>query len=581
MKAIKVLGIAPYLGLKKLLETTARQQPDIQLTCFVGDLEAGLDIAVREIEQHDFDIIISRGGTATLLKEHMTLPVIDVGVSQYDIMQMLQSSREYMGKRALVGFQSITTSAGVVAEILQDDIAIFTIHQQNEVRGLLQVLKSEGFDTVLGDMITTRAAKEVGLNYVQVVSSSESIERGLMFARLLGQQLQQKKQMIVYYQALLQHKKYSLLLYHYHTGKVTFSDIHHAAVQKLQRKIHFETMKTQVIQDAEEIYIVEKQPLSESECLLIITQKPFLSISGAVAERETEHASFSSFDLFYRITETEPFFNMIASYSVRDDIVFITGERGTGIDYVAELVHRQSLYPNDTWYEIDCAKVTDKELRQWLENTTSFFYENNKVIHWKNIGALSLYQLNQLFSAIRDTALILRNKIILSFYTKEEKQLSRKQVEGIFEESLSLLHIELAPLRKRREYIPNLATIYINKLNRQYERQVVGFDKMTLRELELYHWPGNYGEFKRVIKESFYLAESSYIKQAQLQQVIKMDLTTESGEKQKWVGYQKGEPLDEIVSHLIQTRLKETGMNKTKLAEELGISRTTLWRYIR
>lgn len=581
MKAIKVLGIAPYLGLKKLLETTARQQPDIQLTCFVGDLEAGLDIAVREIEQHDFDIIISRGGTATLLKEHMTLPVIDVGVSQYDIMQMLQSSREYMGKRALVGFQSITTSAGVVAEILQDDIAIFTIHQQNEVRGLLQVLKSEGFDTVLGDMITTRAAKEVGLNYVQVVSSSESIERGLMFARLLGQQLQQKKQMIVYYQALLQHKKYSLLLYHYHTGKVTFLDIHHAAVQKLQRKIHFETMKTQVIQEAEEIYIVEKQPLSESECLLIITQKPFLSISGAVAERETEHASFSSFDLFYRITETEPFFNMIASYSVRDDIVFITGERGTGIDYVAELVHRQSLYPNDTWYEIDCAKVTDKELRQWLENTTSFFYENNKVIHWKNIGALSLYQLNQLFSAIRDTALILRNKIILSFYTKEEKQLSRKQVEGIFEESLSLLHIELAPLRKRREYIPNLATIYINKLNRQYERQVVGFDKMTLRELELYHWPGNYGEFKRVIKESFYLAESSYIKQAQLQQVIKMDLTTESGEKQKWVGYQKGEPLDEIVSHLIQTRLKETGMNKTKLAEELGISRTTLWRYIR
>lgn len=581
MKAIKVLGIAPYLGLKKLLETTARQQPDIQLTCFVGDLEAGLDIAVREIEQHDFDIIISRGGTATLLKEHMTLPVIDVGVSQYDIMQMLQSSREYMGKRALVGFQSITTSAGVVAEILQDDIAIFTIHQQNEVRGLLQVLKSEGFDTVLGDMITTRAAKEVGLNYVQVVSSSESIERGLMFARLLGQQLQQKKQVIAYYQVLLQHKKYSLLLYHYHTGKVTFSDIHHAAVQKLQRKIHFETMKTQVIQEAEEIYIVEKQPLSESECLLIITQKPFLSISGAVAERETEHASFSSFDLFYRITETEPFFNMIASYSVRDDIVFITGERGTGIDYVAELVHRQSLYPNDTWYEIDCAKVTDKELRQWLENTTSFFYENNKVIHWKNIGALSLYQLNQLFSAIRDTALILRNKIILSFYTKEEKQLSRKQVEGIFEESLSLLHIELAPLRKRREYIPNLATIYINKLNRQYERQVVGFDKMTLRELELYHWPGNYGEFKRVIKESFYLAESSYIKQAQLQQVIKMDLTTESGEKQKWVGYQKGEPLDEIVSHLIQTRLKETGMNKTKLAEELGISRTTLWRYIR
>lgn len=581
MKAIKVLGIAPYLGLKKLLETTARQQPDIQLTCFVGDLEAGLDIAVREIEQHEFDIIISRGGTATLLKEHMTLPVIDVGVSQYDIMQMLQSSREYMGKRALVGFQSITTSAGVVAEILQDDIAIFTIHQQNEVRGLLQVLKSEGFDTVLGDMITTRAAKEVGLNYVQVVSSSESIERGLMFARLLGQQLQQKKQMIAYYQALLQHKKYSLLLYHYHTGKVTFSDIHHAAVQKLQRKIHFETMKTQVIQEAEEIYIVEKQPLSESECLLIITQKPFLSISGAVAERETEHASFSSFDLFYRITEAEPFFNMIASYSVRDDIVFITGERGTGIDYVAELVHRQSLYPNDTWYEIDCAKVTDKELRQWLENTTSFFYENNKVIHWKNIGALSLYQLNQLFSAIRDTALILRNKIILSFYTKEEKQLSRKQVEGIFEESLSLLHIELAPLRKRREYIPNLATIYINKLNRQYERQVVGFDKMTLRELELYHWPGNYGEFKRVIKESFYLAESSYIKQAQLQQVIKMDLTTESGEKQKWVGYQKGEPLDEIVSHLIQTRLKETGMNKTKLAEELGISRTTLWRYIR
>lgn len=581
MANIKILGIAPYPGLKKLLENEGIHHPNLTLNCWVGDLEAGLEIAMREIRQTDYDLVISRGGTATLLKEKLTLPVIDVGVSRYDILQMLQASKAYMGKRALVGFKSITTSAGAVAEILQDDIAIFTIHDQEEVTSLLKVLKDENFNTVLGDMVTTKAAKQVGLNYVQVVSSSESIERSLDFATLLGKKLYEKKQTISYYQQLLHTKKLSLLLLSHPAKQVIYADSYFPIQKQLLKKIHLDSLHTQVVEIENQIYTIEKQQMDADAYLLSIEQKPFLKFQGAVTERATESEHFSSFDMFYRITETTAFFKMIASYSIRDDIVFITGETGTGADYIAELLHRYSLYKEDTWYEIDCSKVTDQELHRWLTSTTSFFYENKKVIYWKNINKLSRAQLIKLQQAFTDTMLVSRNKVICSFSMTEEDTISKQVVETIFEENLALLHIYLTPLRERQAYIPNLATIYINKLNRHYERQVVGFDQATLRELELYYWPGNYGEFKRVIKESFYLAEGSYIKAEQLQQVIKMDLTKGLAKNRGTLHYQQDETLETIIEHFIEKRLQEKGMNKTKLASTLGISRTTLWRYIR
>ena len=62
---IRVLGIAPYEGMKALMSNLALDYPQIDLTLFVGDRELGLEIA-RANFHGNYDVIISRGDTAVM-----------------------------------------------------------------------------------------------------------------------------------------------------------------------------------------------------------------------------------------------------------------------------------------------------------------------------------------------------------------------------------------------------------------------------------------------------------------------------------------------------------------------------------
>ena len=81
----RILGIAPYEGMKALMSDVAEEYPQIDLTLFVGDLEQGLEIAHSNFHGN-YDVVISRGGTAKMLKENLPLPVVEIPVSMYDLL---------------------------------------------------------------------------------------------------------------------------------------------------------------------------------------------------------------------------------------------------------------------------------------------------------------------------------------------------------------------------------------------------------------------------------------------------------------------------------------------------------------
>ena len=68
MKKIRILGIAPYESMKTLMMQAAAKREDIEMTAFTGDLETGAEIASR-FSQNNYDFIISRGGTAQLIRQ--------------------------------------------------------------------------------------------------------------------------------------------------------------------------------------------------------------------------------------------------------------------------------------------------------------------------------------------------------------------------------------------------------------------------------------------------------------------------------------------------------------------------------
>ena len=143
-RKIRVLGIAPYDGIKILMQNVAQKRNDITLDVYVGDLREGVKIAKANLS-NDYDIIISRGGTAELLRQATTIPVIEIVLTVYDILRAIKLSEVYSLKYAIVGFSSITKEAHLLCDLLQYNIDIFTIQAEEELCHLLSDLKEKGY----------------------------------------------------------------------------------------------------------------------------------------------------------------------------------------------------------------------------------------------------------------------------------------------------------------------------------------------------------------------------------------------------------------------------------------------------
>ena len=152
MQKTKILAVAPYEGMA--------------------------DIAMQ-LAHKNYDVIISRGGTAELIQSAVELPVIDISISVYDILLSIKLAESYNGKFVIAGFPGITANAHLLCDLLQYDIDIITFKDSADAVNHLKKAKENGCTLVLCDVTGARAAKDIGLNYNLVTSGRESIENAV------------------------------------------------------------------------------------------------------------------------------------------------------------------------------------------------------------------------------------------------------------------------------------------------------------------------------------------------------------------------------------------------------------------
>ena len=92
---IRALAIAPYESMAVSLVHAAESFPSIRLEVHTGDLEQGLEI-VNRLDPANFDVIISRGGTAEMIRSVTDLPVVEISVSIYDVLRAIKLSDIFM-----------------------------------------------------------------------------------------------------------------------------------------------------------------------------------------------------------------------------------------------------------------------------------------------------------------------------------------------------------------------------------------------------------------------------------------------------------------------------------------------------
>lgn len=156
-----------------------------------GDLQQGVEIAKRNFHGN-YDVVISRGGTAKMLRQQLSLPVIEIEVSMYDLLCTLKLADQpdpTVGRTAMVSYDNITRNAQMLCQLMNYNIDILTIDSPEEVEPTLQRLQAASYETILCDVVANTTAKRLGLNSFLITSGIESVRQAFQYAlQLCGSQ---------------------------------------------------------------------------------------------------------------------------------------------------------------------------------------------------------------------------------------------------------------------------------------------------------------------------------------------------------------------------------------------------------
>lgn len=589
---INILGIAPYEAMKCSMQRIADSLEDIQLDAYVGDMKDGADILQRNLG-NDYDVIISRGGTAETISKLTSIPVVDIPLSVYDVLRTIKLAENYADRYAIVGFSSITEIAHLLCNLLQYSIDIYTIHSEEEVRSCVVRLKQEGYRMVIGDMITYTTAMSLGLNAILITSGNEAIASAFDNARKLSAsylRLRQENRLLR--EALTQDPCHIVVLSE--TGELLFSNRDSSGMESLHSLLRRElphvlasgprrlmrtasdtllSIRCHVVSHGPAKYVVFYVTSSKHPVLTDRTGLSYLN------EKEIQEGLFNS---FYSVSGAMgQLQSTIEQVGASSFPVMIIGEDGTGKGEIAQILYTHSTYRNNPFICIDCELLDAKSWNYLTESDSSPLNDTGNTLYLKNLPALPQEWSKALLARILDANVGKRNRLIFSCVSEDGHNIPGAGQE--FVKYLSCLTVCLPPLRDRAMEIPSLSSIYLGSLNVALGKQIIGFDTQAMRLLQEYNWPRNYTQFKRILTELATLTTTPYISSHSVITLLDRERGQANGKGLTPGGdafLNLNRPLDEITHEILLRVLEKNGGNQSATAKQLGISRSTLWRYL-
>lgn len=588
---IRVLGIAPYEGMKILMSNLASEYPQIDLTLFVGDMEQGLEIA-RNAFHGNYDVVISRGGTAKMLQQHLSLPVIEIEISMYDILCALKLADGLPGKTAMVSFANMTGNAQQLCELLGYDIGIYTIDTPDTVEATLHRLQSNQYESILCDMIANTTSKRLGLNSILITSGIDSIRRAFEQVLLLCNSQNHLREENLFFRELIQGQISQTVVFDEddHLFFSTPEDLSPELLDLLRRELPesrreperritrnfggmLYAMQARQIPSGNSLYIVfffaaRKTPLSLNQSGIQFSTRP-----------EAESAFYSS--IFSFAGTISDFQEKITKINQSNAPIMVTGEDGTGKEPIVSVLYMRSPLRNNPLVSINCNLLNEKSWAFLLEHHNSPLFDEGSTLYFASIDVLTTDRRQQLLSTLQDMGVCRRNRVTFSCVCQPGEYMSA--IGSTFMDKLCCLSLHLPPLRQMAERIPSLVNLSLSHLNVDMLRKVVGAEPEAMALLQSFPWPHNYSQFRRVIGQLAVTATGQIIAVEDVRQILRQERHVGAFSpraENSAVPLNLNRTLDEISQDVARRVVEETGGNQTTAAKRLGISRTTLWRLL-
>ena len=585
---VNILAVAPYEGLAAVLEREAHTYTDVNMTIVVGNLEKGLEAAIEQLVE-PYDLILSRGGTADLLRESLDIPVVDIKTSAFDVLQALQLSEDIGGKRAVVGFSAITDAARGTIDVLHIDLDIFTLVDEADTLKITPILAERGYETILCDVISSNVFREHGFNTVLVTSGANSVRESIDEAVRTAHHVGGAHEENVFLREVIRNSGVDTVIFH-QNGTLFFTTVDRAGGKALIEVLR--TLLPEVLRGEADVvrrtvgghsYTIRTFVSSDSSDAKVTF---FLTRSGTQGgSRNSGITFFSKADARREYLESP--FSLTGDVNQWDKTIevslasgrtlLITGEYGTGRTALAAYAYIKSRLASRPLVEVDCGMLTDRSREFLLGGRTSPLYESNLTIHIKNMETSEHTFVTELFSAIASSSATKRNNLIFSCNPRGEMV---STYIPYIKDKFQCVQIELAPLRENSERIPTIARLFLSQLNADLPKGVLRIDRQAMELLTEYAWPGNYVQFRRILSQLCVISRDHTIRAADVRSLLVLErpVYPDATGDQTGYGIDINRTLAQIEREIVDLVVQKHGGNQSAAARQLGISRTTLWR---
>lgn len=573
------------------------------------------------------NIIIARGYQASLIKYYTKIPVVEITLTGQEMGMHINKAKKIVNKKrpviGVVGFSNMFCDMTYFNQIYDIELRTYLANNAEELHGAIQLAIRDNVDLIIGGDSAIMAATEAGIPSLFLSSTEDSIREAFKVADKLQFAINIEKRDTAQLETLLDYSFSGIIKIDNQANIAIMNKNMEGILNKSSTQVEGKRV-TEVLKelDAESLNKVLREDQNVYSTFINVNDNAMVIIIAAIKVDEKTDGAIITCHKIKQIKQLESeilreryLYGYIAkgnfddiphnSRAMQESIelakvyaqsrspVLIIGETGTEKELFAQAIHNNSLSKYGPYITVNCYGINDE-----MESEILFGSQKSKdtdtkaegVLAAANHGTVLISEINELslrsqyslYKIIRYKSLIRNDiertrSIDVRIIATTTKNLSVLVKEGKFRADLyyllSGLTIEVEPLRNRLEDLEYLINTYIELYCDMYSRFHVLTAGARKRLME-YPWYGNLIQLESFCDRMILSAKQRTIDEVFVKNLMNelYPIIQQHDNREKIVVYK-----DPEATMIAETLRKHDG-NRTLVAEELGISKTTLWR---
>lgn len=576
-------------------------------------------------------MIIARGLQASLIKQYTDIPVIEIVITAQEMALLVVKAKQILKKEnpviAVVGFQNMFCDMSYFDSIYAIELRTFYAENNEDLRMTTMRAVEENVDLIIGGEVAVETAAQAGIPSLFLSNTEDSIRNAFSMADSVSYAMEVEKKNAAQMETLLDYS-FGGVVNVDGNGKIIavnalmegilgqprkkltgsflteiFPDLDHVRTERMLSQ-GGDGFSTFLMVNGTSVFAMLAPVLIEGEVDgLILTchkMKKKVSTNQQEVQKKRTANGLIALGRFEDILQESPAMqdcvHQAKLFSLSDFPVLIEGEAGTQKRLIAQSIHNASFRSRNAFADISCRGLSEEEQFLLLFDEKgavlqadggTVFMDDGEYLHPAN-----QYRLLQLIRyKICCGKEPQRNKhadVRVLFALSEPGRLERVVETGAFRKDLYYLLkglcLNIPPLRECREDVKQLLENTVRDCCERFDRYHV-FTPGAMEALLNYPWPGNRYQVenfcerlvltasKRLLDEKMVLGVlTELFEKAERKQDLQTANTKEAAQTESWKDEQE---------ELLAKTLKKNGGNRKKTAQELGISKSTLWRWMK